>query len=54
MMDDIRSKIDPEQYGSLQGSSASFCLIDMVNNWLRTLGPCLATAMFISSPPKLK
>ena len=36
-MDDIRSKIDPKQFGSLKGSSASFCLIDMVNNWLRTL-----------------
>jgi hypothetical protein len=37
MMDDIRSKIDPKQFGSLKGSSARFCLIDMVNNWLRTL-----------------
>jgi hypothetical protein len=39
-MDDdgnIRRKIDPNQFGSLKGSSASFCLIDMVNNWLRTL-----------------
>ena len=37
MMDDIKNKIDPKQFGSLKGSSASFCLIDMVNNWLRTL-----------------
>jgi hypothetical protein len=37
VLDDIRSKIDPKQFGSLKGSSASFCLIDMVNNWLRTL-----------------
>ena len=37
MMDDIGSKIDPKQFGSLKGSSTSFCLIDMVNNWLRTL-----------------
>jgi hypothetical protein len=39
MMDDNRSKIDPKQFGSLKGSSASFCLIDMVNNWRRTLDP---------------
>jgi hypothetical protein len=36
-MDDIRSKIDPKQFGSLKGLSASFCQIDMVNNWLCTL-----------------
>ena len=37
MMDDIRSKIDPKQFGCLKGSSTNFCLFDMVNNWLRNL-----------------
>lgn len=37
MMDDVNHKIDPKQFGSLKGSSTSYCLIDMVNNWLHTL-----------------
>ena len=37
MMEDIRHKIDPKQFGSLQGTSTTFCLIDMINNWLSTL-----------------
>ena len=37
MMEDIRHKIDPKQFGSLQGMSTTFCLIDMINNWLSTL-----------------
>ena len=36
-MEDIKHKIDPKQFGSLQGTSATFCLIDMINNWLSTL-----------------
>ena len=37
MMEDIRHKIDPKQFGSLKGTSTTFCLIDMINNWLSTL-----------------
>ena len=33
----LEVKLDPKQFGSLKGSSTSFCLIDMVNNYLRTL-----------------
>jgi hypothetical protein len=36
-VDDINHKIHPKQFGSLKGMSTTFCLIDMVNNWLRTL-----------------
>ena len=37
VMEDIRHKIDPKQFGSLQGTLTIFCLIDMINNWLSTL-----------------
>ena len=37
MVDDIKHKIDPKQFCSLQGPSTTFCLIDMINNWLSTL-----------------
>ena len=37
MMEDVKCKIDLKQFGSLQGSSITFCLIDMINNWLSSL-----------------
>ena len=37
LMFDIRHMIDPKQFGSLKGSSTTFCLIDMVDNWLKSL-----------------
>jgi hypothetical protein len=37
MMDDVKHKIDPQQFVCLKGTSTTFCLIDMINNWLRTL-----------------
>ena len=37
LMDDVKHKIDPKQFGCLKGTSTSFCLIDMINNWLKTL-----------------
>ena len=38
MIDDVKDKIDPKQFGSLRGSSTSFSLIGMINNWLQALG----------------
>ena len=37
IMEDIKHKIDPKQFGSLQGMSTTFCLIDMINTWLSSL-----------------
>ena len=37
MIDDVKDKIDPKQFGSLRGSSTTFSLIDMINNWLQAL-----------------
>ena len=37
MMEDVKHKIDPKQFGGLQGTSTTFCLIDMMNNWLVSL-----------------
>ena len=37
MLDDIKDQIDPQQFGSLKGSSTTLSLIDMINNWLKAL-----------------
>ena len=34
---DVRSEIYPQQFGSLKGSSTTYCLLDMFNNWLSSL-----------------
>ena len=33
----MKHKINPQQFGCLKGASTTFYLIDMINNWLRTL-----------------
>ena len=37
MISDIRDKIDPRQFGCLKGSSTTYCLLDMVHNWISHL-----------------
>ena len=37
LTEDIRHKIDPQQFSSLKGSSTTFCLLDMFENWLSPL-----------------
>ena len=34
MIEDIGEYIDPNQFGSLKRSSTTFCLLDLVHNWL--------------------
>ena len=34
MIDDIRNKIDPNQFGRLKGTSTAFCLVDMMDTGL--------------------
>ena len=34
MIDNIRHKIDPNQFGCLKGTSTAFCLLDMMHTWL--------------------
>ena len=34
LIEDVRDKIDPMQFGCLKGTSTSYCLLDMVHNWL--------------------
>ena len=36
-MEDIKEHIDPNQFGSLKGVSTTFCLLDMLHNWLSVL-----------------
>ena len=37
MIEDDRDDIDPQQFGSLRGSSTTYCLLDMIHNWLTNL-----------------
>ena len=37
LLEDIKHRIDPQQFGSLKGASTPFCLIDMINNWMKSL-----------------
>ena len=37
LTEDVRHKIDPQQFGSLKGSSTTYCLLDMCQNWLSSL-----------------
>ena len=37
LIGDVRDKIDPLQFGCLKGTSTSYCLLDMVHNWLLQL-----------------
>ena len=36
-MEDIKEHIDPNQFCSLKGVSTTFCLLDMLHNWLSAL-----------------
>ena len=37
MIEDIRDVIDPQQFGSLKGISTTYCLLDLVHNWMMAL-----------------
>ena len=37
LIEDVQSEIDPQQFGSLKGSSTTYCLLDMFENWLSLL-----------------
>ena len=37
MLEDIGQNIDTNQFGSVKGSSTTYCLLDMVSNWLAAL-----------------
>ena len=37
LIEDVQSAIDPQQFGSLKGSSTTYCLLDMFENWLSSL-----------------
>ena len=37
LMEDIKEHIDPNQFCSLKGVSTTFCLFDMLHNWLSAL-----------------
>ena len=38
LIDDVKGKIDPYQFGCLKGSSTTYCLLDMIHSWLSHLG----------------
>ncbi len=37
MISDVRNNIDAQQFGSLKGSSTTYCLLDMLHCWLSHL-----------------
>jgi hypothetical protein len=37
MISDVRNNIDVQQFGSLKGSSTTYCLLDMLHTWLSHL-----------------
>ena len=37
LIDDVKHHIDPQQFGSLKGTSTTYCLLDMLHNWLSSL-----------------
>ena len=39
MIDDVGDKIDPNQFGALKGTSTTFCLLDMIHQWLSSIDP---------------
>lgn len=49
MIEDISNYVDPRQFGSLKGSSTTYCLLDMVHNWLKNLEApkCYLRACFL-------
>ena len=37
LIEDVKEKIDPSQFGCLKGTSTTFCLLDMLHTWLSHL-----------------
>ena len=37
LIDEDKHHIDPQQFGSLKGTSITYCLLDMLHNWLSSL-----------------
>ena len=37
LIEDVKDIIDPSQFGCLKGTSTTYCLLDMINNWLSSL-----------------
>ena len=39
IIDDVKDKIDPNQFECLKGTSTTHCLLDMIHTWLTHLDP---------------
>ena len=37
LIDDVKHEIDPKQFGCLKGTSTTYCLLDILENWLSAL-----------------
>ena len=37
LIDDVKNKIDPRQFGCLKGTSMTYCILDMIHTWLSYL-----------------
>ena len=49
MIEDVGEHIDSRQFGSLKGSSTTYCLLDLIHNWLSELDNpgCYLRACFL-------
>ena len=47
MISDVRNYIDPQQFGSLKGSSTTYCLLDMLHSWLSHSDPLVITFAYV-------
>ena len=49
MIEDVGKHIDSRQFGSLKGSSTTYCLLDLIHNWLSELDNpgCYLRACFL-------
>ena len=50
MIEDVGEHIDSRQFGSLKGSSTTYCLLDLIHNWLSELDNpgCYLRACFLN------
>ena len=47
LIEDVEHIIDPSQFGCLKGTSTTYCLMDMMHNWLSSIKVCSQGPAFL-------
>ena len=50
LIDDVKHHVEPQQFGSLEGTSTTYCLLDMLHNWLSSLDNKIEVGNIIAAP----